>query len=218
MKWMTVPAFLFGLSLAQTMGSGPALAHPHVWVSAQSTVLFDAAQMTRVRHVWTFDEVFSAFAIQGLDANGDGIYSREELQELAQVNVTSLEEFDFFTFAHHGDTELTFSEPVNYWLVYDGGQLTLHFDLPLAAPVRVSEELVVDVYDSTFFVDFGFADQQPALVQGNESCAAKIVRPQDLPVDVLDRLSALPPEIRDLPPELQSFAESLVNGIHISCS
>jgi ABC-type uncharacterized transport system substrate-binding protein len=39
-------------------------------------------------------------AVQGLDTNGDGVCSKEELKPLAEVNVTSLKDFDYFTFVH----------------------------------------------------------------------------------------------------------------------
>ena len=65
-----------------------AVAHPHVWVDSVSEILFDGAgKITAVRHHWRFDDAFSAFAIQGLDENGDGHYSKAELEPLAEVNV-----------------------------------------------------------------------------------------------------------------------------------
>ena len=52
---------------------------------------------TGVRHAWTFDDMFSTFATQGLDSKEKGKFTREELAPLAEVNVTSLKEFDYFT-------------------------------------------------------------------------------------------------------------------------
>ncbi|MCK9912785.1 DUF1007 family protein, partial [Microbacteriaceae bacterium K1510] len=70
------------------------------------------------------------------DKNGDGKYDREELKELAQVNIDGLKEFDYFTYAKLGPTALKFKPPVDYWLDYtDKGILTLHFTLPLEQPV-----------------------------------------------------------------------------------
>ena len=62
---------------------------------------------TGVRHHWTFDDLFSAYATQGLDAQEKGEFTREELAPLAQVNVESLKDFDYFTFAkaNGGKTE-----------------------------------------------------------------------------------------------------------------
>ncbi len=51
----------------------PALAHPHVFVSARAEILYNADGAVRaVKHVWSFDEAYSAYITQGLDKNGDG--------------------------------------------------------------------------------------------------------------------------------------------------
>ena len=58
---LTLIAATLGLAFA-----APALAHPHVWVSMHSEVLFAPdGTVTGVRHDWAFDDMFSAFATQG---------------------------------------------------------------------------------------------------------------------------------------------------------
>ncbi|MTI45063.1 ABC-type nickel/cobalt efflux system permease component RcnA [Roseibium hamelinense] len=95
----------------------PAAAHPHVFVEARSELVFDDAGIaTAVRHSFRFDDAYTAFAIQGFDTNGDGIYSREELSELADINVESMGEFGYFTFGDNGRIELDFNPPEDYWL------------------------------------------------------------------------------------------------------
>ncbi|NVK34631.1 MAG: DUF1007 family protein [Rhodobacteraceae bacterium] len=94
------------------------LAHPHVFVEARSKLLFDdSGKAVQVEHVFRFDDAFSAFAMQGFDANGDGVYSRAELAELAQVNIESMAEFGYFTFGDNSRVELDFDAIENgYWL------------------------------------------------------------------------------------------------------
>ena len=66
-------------------------AHPHVWVTFHSEVLYAAdGAVTGVRHAWTFDDMFSAYALQGISHTRKGQYTREELASLAQTNVDSL--------------------------------------------------------------------------------------------------------------------------------
>src|ERR1700682_4034432 len=77
---------------------GPAQAHPHVWIFVETTVLYDKGTFTGLRHKWTFDEFYAATAIEGLDKNHDGKYDREELAELAKVNIDGLKDFAYFTF------------------------------------------------------------------------------------------------------------------------
>ena len=75
-----------------------AAAHPHVWVTFETTVLYDKGTFAGVRHKWMFDEFYTTMAIEGLDKNKDGIYDREELAELAKVNIDGLKDFAYFTF------------------------------------------------------------------------------------------------------------------------
>ena len=94
-----------------------AAAHPHVFVEARSKLVFDdQGQAVAIKHVFRFDDAFTAFAIQGFDTNQDGVYSREELAELAKVNIESMADFGYFTFGDNTRVELDFSEPEDYWL------------------------------------------------------------------------------------------------------
>lgn len=109
--------------LATGLASLPdvASAHPHVWVRVETTVLYSNGTITGFRHKWTFDEFYTAMAIQGLDTNKDGIYSREELAELAQVNIDGLKEFAFFTHPRLGEQALALEMPKDYWLEHGTG-------------------------------------------------------------------------------------------------
>src|ERR1700739_258503 len=102
-------------------------AHPHVWVTIHSEVLYsEEGAMTGVRHAWTFDDMFSAYALQGISHARKGQYTRAELASLAEVNVTSLKEYAFFTYVRADEKKLKFAEPVDYWLEYKNPSLILH--------------------------------------------------------------------------------------------
>src|SRR5688572_8783123 len=101
------------------MTGGAASAHPHVWVTVQSEVVYSAdGAVTGVRHAWTFDDMYSTFATQGLDSKQKGVFTREELAPLAEVNVTSLKEYDYFNFAKANGKKTPFTDPVDYWLEF----------------------------------------------------------------------------------------------------
>ena len=123
--------------------------------------------------------MFSTYALQGLETKTKGEYSREELGPLAQTNVESLKEYGFFTFAKADGKKAKFEEPVDYYLEYKDGRLTLHFTLPLKTPVK-AKELVLEVFDPEFFIDFTFADKDPVrLVGAPAACQMKFQRPSD---------------------------------------
>jgi ABC-type uncharacterized transport system substrate-binding protein len=173
---------LVALAVAGSCTSSTGNAHPHVWATVRSEILFDANhKIAGVRHAWTFDEFYSAMAVQGLDTNGDGTFSPEELKPLADVNVNSLKDFDYFTFVHIGDGDnLPLKPPEDYSLGYDKGLLTLNFTLPLQTPLdAVGQKVQVDVYDPSFFVAFGFATEAPVKLSGTASqgCTAEIKKP-----------------------------------------
>lgn len=94
----------------------PAEAHPHIWVSVRTTVLYANGAISGLRHTWSFDQYYSVMAIEGLDTDKDGKYSREELAELAKVNVEALKEFSYFTFPKLKGQELAVAAPMDYHL------------------------------------------------------------------------------------------------------
>jgi ABC-type uncharacterized transport system substrate-binding protein len=190
MRRMT--AVLSGVIAALALASltMPAQAHPHVWVVARTTVLYENGRATGLRHEWTFDEAYTAMAIEGLDKNGDGIYSREELAELAQVNMDGLKEFDYFTYAKHGEEKIKLKSPVDYYLEHKNGILTLYFTMPFEAAVPTTPPpLTFQVYDPSFFIAFEFAKDGPIALKGAPTgCHASLAIPQK-EQEELDRLA-----------------------------
>jgi len=162
------------------VAAGRAQAHPHVWVTVKSEVVYAAdGSVTGVQHAWTFDDMFSAFATQGLESKKKGEFTREELKPLAEVNVTSLKDFDFFTNAKADGKKAAFNDPVDYYLEFKDNVLTLHFLLPLKTPVK-AKHLQLDIYDPTYFVDFSFAEKDPVALKGAPAtCKFAVARPND---------------------------------------
>jgi ABC-type uncharacterized transport system substrate-binding protein len=179
----TAPRRLLGLlwfAGAVALGAAAAEAHPHVWISARSELIYAPdGTITGVRHAWTFDDMFSTYALQGIEAKTKGAYSREELAPLAQTNVESLKEFNYFTFARADGKKERFLEPVDYFLEYKDTLLTLHFTLPAKAPFK-AKQTALEVFDPSFFIDFKFAEKQPVkLVGAPADCKMAFQRPGD---------------------------------------
>lgn len=172
---------LAAIGAVLALGSGQAAAHPHVWVTVETTVLYTGGSITGLQHKWTFDDMYTAMAIQGLDANGDGDYSREELAELAEVNIDGLKEFDYFTLAKLGKTAIKAKPPVDYYLEFKDGLLSLHFTLPFEQPVLAdAPDFNFAVFDETFFIAFDFEKENPVKLAGApEGCSAHIGIPEN---------------------------------------
>ena len=174
---------LLGLLLVAAgiaLGAASAQAHPHVWITAKSQLIYAPdGSITGVRHAWTFDDMFSTYVLQGIETKNKGVYSKEELAPLAQTNVESLKEFGFFTFAKADGRKEKFLEPVDYFLEYKDSLLTLHFTLPVKTPFK-AKQLALEVFDRAFFIDFKYADKDPIdLVGAPAHCMMQFQRLND---------------------------------------
>jgi ABC-type uncharacterized transport system substrate-binding protein len=171
---------LLWLACGIALGMATADAHPHVWITAKSEVIYAPdGSISGIRHAWTFDDMFSTYALQGIETKTKGAYSREELASLAQTNVESLKEFGYFTFARADGRKERFLEPVDYFLEYKDSLLTLHFTLPAKAPFK-AKQTALEVFDPAFFIDFKYAEKEPIkLVGAPADCRMAFQRPGD---------------------------------------
>jgi ABC-type uncharacterized transport system substrate-binding protein len=197
-----------------------ALAHPHVFVDAKAELLFDTkGRLITIRHVWTFDPAFSAFATQGLDKNHDGILSPDELAPLAKTNVTSLNHYSFFTILTIGGKKIPLKFPDVYFLRWQADHLTLFYQLPLMQPIAVQQKATLEVYDPGYFVAFTFEKKDPVtLFHAPADCHAEYHPPEPIDAHIMAELAAIPIDQHDLPPALRDAAVGLANIITMECS
>jgi ABC-type uncharacterized transport system substrate-binding protein len=193
---------------------GSASAHPHVWVTMASEIVYGAdGTVTGVRHAWTFDDMFSTFATQGLDAKQKGVFTREELAPLAEVNVTSLKDFDFFTYAKANGKKTPFAAPVDYWLDFNNSELTLHFTLPFKTPVK-AQSLDIEVFDPSYYVDFSFTEKNPVALAGAPAqCKLAVAKPNETTPFQAQRL----PDAAANQPDTMNFGAQFANRISVKC-
>jgi len=215
MKRMLTTLIAAGAALVAATLS--ASAHPHVWVVTKSSVVYAPdGTVVGIRHAWAFDDMYSAFATQGLDQKTKGVFTREELQPLAQVNVESLKEYDFFTFAKSDGKKAVFDEPKDYHLEFNAKDsvLTLHFLLPLKKPVKM-QMLTLEVFDPSYFIDFQFAEKDAAeLIGAPAGCKVNVGKPQEMTKEMAQRLAEIPPGGQI--PE-NSFGAAYANKITVQC-
>jgi ABC-type uncharacterized transport system substrate-binding protein len=210
----TILATFTGLALMGTAAS----AHPHVWVTMKSELVYAPdGSVTGVRHAWTFDDMFSVFATQGIEAKKKGEFTREELAPLAEVNVTSLKEYDFFTQATANGKKVEFNEPpAGYYLDFNPKDtvLTLHFTLPLKEPVK-AKDITIEIFDREFFVDFSFAEKDPAkLVGAPVQCKLTVGKPQEMNAAISQQLSQLGPDQKNTS---MTLGAEFANRLSVKC-
>ena len=209
-SFRAIAVIVLGLAIA-----APAHAHPHVWVTMHTDLVYAPdGSITGIRHAWSFDDMFSTFATQGLDSKEKGKFTREELAPLAKVNVESLKEFDYFTYAiaDGKKTELTDPAP-DYWLDYKDQVLTLNFTLPFKKPVK-AKELKIEIYDPTIFVDFSFEKTNPAKLVGASKCKLDVHFPREMTFAEGKRLSEIPADQKNT---TMAWGAQFANKLVVTC-
>jgi ABC-type uncharacterized transport system substrate-binding protein len=202
---------IFGLMLA-----APALAHPHVWVTMNSELVYGPdGSVTGINHSWAFDDMFSAFATQGTESKVKGQFTREELAPLAKVNIESLKEYDYFTYVTADGQKAELTEPApSYWLDYTNQILTLHFTLPFKTPVK-AKLLKIEVYDPTIFVDFEWAKKSPVSVANfPHGCKLDVVLPREMTYAEGKALSQIPADAQNT---TMAWGAQFANKILVNC-
>lgn len=203
--------FVFS-GLLLLFGSSVVQAHPHVWIVARAELVFAPdGGIVAIKHSWTFDEMYSAFATQGLDKNNDGKLSREELAELAEVNVTTLKEFDYFSSGRAGGADMKFGDPTDYYLSADKDKiLTLHFTLPLKVKAPKGS-FSLEMFDPTFFIDIAFENEKAvSLLNPPPGCVADVHVPNQGPNKTMSESMANSPGAA-------AFASQFASRVTIKC-
>lgn len=216
-KWWKPAALMLTAALLAT----PVAAHPHIFIDAKATVVFDdSGRLTEIRNAWSFDEAFSAWSIEGLDANNDGVVSREEQQELADQDMDGLAQYQFYTFAgEQGAADnLAFERGQNPTRDYVDGHTILQFGVKLAEPYRIQRALELAINDPEYYVAITF-DGPGAVTLENAppGCAVSLQPGFELEPELMEQLSSLPPDVTELPPDLERAVRGSQGAILVTC-
>jgi ABC-type uncharacterized transport system substrate-binding protein len=106
--------------------------------------------------------------------------------------------------------------PSGYYLDYKDQILTLHFTLPFKAPLKV-RDLVIEIYDPSYFVDFSFGKDNPVgLVGAPAACKMTVARPEEMDAATAAKLFQMAPD-QKLDPS-QYLGAQFANRIIVKCS
>ncbi len=199
-------------------------AHPHVWIDGHLTLLFNSqGQVTAVRHAWKFDELFSAFSLQGIMREKNGVIPAAELKTLTDQWMLNLADpaSHFFTTVSHGGQAIALQKPVHAQSNLDAqtNQLTLSFELPFNEPLALNKlSLEVDVNDPGYFVAFDYKGGQVlTLSDAPAACRFSHMPPRALDSKSQRQLGALTPDQKELPEHLRQLVRQLSHQFKVTC-
>jgi ABC-type uncharacterized transport system substrate-binding protein len=170
-----IPAFFAAcLMLA---ASAPAKAHPHAWIDIRSGLVFDeTGHIVAIEEEWFFDTLYSAVIQEELGSDGRPI--EDLLDELAQINLTSLAAYDYFTTMLADGSDVAVGEVVDYATGMREGRLWLKFWVPLTVPVDPHAQAVsYAIYDPSYYIEMVHMKGEPIMLSGErtEGCTALAV-------------------------------------------
>lgn len=201
------------------MCAAPALAHPHIFIDARVTIVFDdAGNLTALRNEWTFDKAFSVWMIQGLDSNNDRQTSPDEMQALADENMAGLGDFGFYTFAGSQDDLMEWTPVGDQRMVFENERTTLSFSLRASEPHPVAAQFELGIYDPEYYVAITVADKNDVVLENAPpGCAVTLEPPVEMSEELQTRLYALGPEVTELPPDLAAGMRGTQGLIVLDC-
>ena len=204
---------------AFVIGIGGALAHPHIFIESSARLVFDdEGRLAEIRHHWVFDEAFSAWVTQGLDVNGDGTITSDEMQDLADENVMALGPFEYYTFAGEGMTDLILRSAGRARMHMDDGQVVLDFAIRPTEPYAIRNELEIEVTDPDYYVAFTFPETGGAVLEGAPAdCSVEAHAPKPLSDEDAAILANIGMDQVALPPELKALVRDQANIILVDC-
>lgn len=159
---------------------GTAKAHPHVFAESRLEIETSKNGMIiELRHVWRFDEVFSASVVLDFDENNDLELDDAELVKIGEIVRQSLAEYDYYTNVSVDGRDFPMSAPNILNADYVNGQLLLFFAMTPKQPLELKGKISAGVYDPTLYAAMEFINDEDLLVTGAsaDKCERTIVRP-----------------------------------------
>lgn len=203
-----------------------AQAHPHMWIDARATFVFDdAGRLAALTQRWLFDDMFSPYALQGLKKNKDGSYAAATLKSMADDWVQALGDpvSHYFTTVNVDGKAVKYAAPRDARVDWSNKskRLSLTFTLPLAEPVSLAGRTAkIDIFDPTYFVAYGFDEKDAInLTKAPAQCTSHYTKPRALDYETMQQLAAIPadPDPTALPEELFAITRGLTHRIEIKC-
>ena len=224
MKKIFKPLLLGGLLLSAALGTTPALAHPHMWIDASLQMQFDEkGRVVSVSQSWKFDELFSSYAVQGVNRDANNMPDQGALDVIAQNWMGALADpmSHYFTEIEQDNRALKISQAQAISARWDLAteRLMLQFSLPLVTPASPQDSPVsVRVADPTYFVAYSFDPGMIAAFKPTpENCQTRYHAPQQLDPITANRLASIPAAQSEPPPELLEITRRLQHRIELKC-
>lgn len=158
---------LFQVALFLCLAPFPAWAHPHVWVDATITVVFQGNKVEALQETWVFDDIFSDDTLQDLAPDHTSAAFQKDLLALAVKEQKALAEVGYFTDIYRNGQPVPIVDIRDFRIDLVGNRLVYRFTAPVAPALDPTKApFGFAVYDHSYFVDVSLAKKNPLLMVG----------------------------------------------------
>jgi tRNA threonylcarbamoyladenosine biosynthesis protein TsaE len=173
------------LSLA-TLFMRQALAHPHVWIVAEVTLVMHDGSIEAMQVSWTFDDFYSSLILEEFDKDGDGALSEAELAVVAQnQQEEDLGSYNYFTYITLGDQPLKVESVQDFRAEFNQDLLRFTFTVPMPAKVDPAKTpFAFSLHDPEYYIDIEIDRKNPVQYTGTapKACQTVVVEDQENPI------------------------------------
>ena len=167
------------VALTVTLAATEARANPDVWVETTITVAFDEQRVSGLDFSWTFDDLYSAHAIQTYDLDGDGTLNPPEVRNLRAETFDPLWLAGYFVHIWSGEEQYEGLDVHRFAARIERARIVYEFSVGVTPPLDPrTEPMTVSLFDRENFIDFSFSDSPFLLVSGEMTpgCTFRIAR------------------------------------------
>lgn len=142
-------------------------AHPHLFVDAILTAVFDEKGLAGFEEYWEFDEMFSTMIVEEHDKNRDGIFDDEEIELIKNKAFMNLKNFGFFTHITIDGKTFRIVYVKDFKAEIKGEKISYSFFIPCHVAACSRNKIIkISIYDTTYYTAIQLLDELPRL-KGN---------------------------------------------------
>ena len=161
---------LFAAALPSTM----ALAHPHIFVTVEVTLIYENNAPVAVRLAWVYDDYFSLLITSdlGLDLDGDMVLTPDEKLTLSASVTEWPADFGGDLVVMQGDDLVTLAPRINHVMTFEDGIMREIHTRPFVAELGDDDPITIRVYDRFYYVAYDLAGT--VMIAGRDDCQAMV--------------------------------------------
>jgi ABC-type uncharacterized transport system substrate-binding protein len=132
-----------------------AYAHPHMFITSETTFVFNSEKLEGFFVEWTFDEMFSSTIISEYDKDRSGSFDVKETAVVKKNAFDYVSESKFFINMKINGKTKTIKKVSKFTAKIRNNRLVYRFFVPLSIKAEKKDTTVnFSVFDETFYIDF----------------------------------------------------------------